>query len=204
MIFSAKKTLRKISDEDLVIMLSKGNSAAFEELYRRFSKRLLNFLLHMLSGNSARAQDILQDVFLRLIEKADLFRPQYRAGSWLFTIAGNLCKNEYRRLSRTSGTAYETSDGRSLDSCLDELEIIESLDKKKFEKDLYRKLYHMPPENRSTFLLRFQEGLSVKEIAGIMECPEGTVKSRLHYTVKKLAKSLQAYNPEIEFRSKVE
>jgi len=83
------------------------------------------------------------------------------------------------------------------------LEVMEPLDKDKFDKTLYKTLYQFSPEERSIFLLRFHEELSVKEIAGIMECPEGTVKSRLHYTAKKLARTLQAYNPEqnIEIRT---
>jgi RNA polymerase sigma-70 factor (ECF subfamily) len=192
---SAKKSLRKSSDEDLIIFLSKGNSRAFEELYRRFSQRLLSYLLHMLGGNSAKAQDILQDVFFSVIEKAESFRPQYKAGSWLFIIAGNLCKNEYRRLGRIASMHNTHLDQQSFSSDFDEQNVLDPIDKKKFKNLLYKKLYQVNPENRSIFLMRFLEELSVKEIAEIMDCPEGTVKSRLHYTVKKLAHSLKAYNP---------
>jgi RNA polymerase sigma-70 factor (ECF subfamily) len=193
--FLINKNLQKTSDEDLIILLSKGDTRAIEELYKRFSKKLLNYLLHMLKGNSSRAQDILQDVFLRVIEKAGLFRPQYKAGSWLFTIAGNLCRNEYRRLGRAANAAEEDYNRRSLEGFREERYTMESIDKENFTNALFRNLYKFNPENRSIFLLRFQEELSVKEIAEIMECPEGTVKSRLHYTVKKLAKSLKEFNP---------
>ncbi len=193
--FLAKKALRNISDEDLIIRLSEGNSQALEELYRRFSQRLLSYLLHMLGGNSAKAQDFLQDVFLKLIEKAAAFKPQYKAGSWLFTIAGNLCKNEYRRLSRAANALEENIDNQSFSSYWDKQDSMESLDKEKFKETLYKKLYMLNPENRSIFLLRFHEELTVKEIASIMNCPEGTVKSRLHYTVRKLANYLSVFNP---------
>ena len=196
MLFSAKKTLQETSSEELILMLSKGNSSAFNELYRRFSLRILNYLLHMLGGNSAKAQDILQDVFLRVIEKADSFRPQYKAVSWLYVIAGNLCKNEYRRSGRTLHMSEDNFDSLGFENSAVSSSAMESLDKEKFEEALYKKLYQLPPEHRSIFLLRFQQELSVKEIADIMACPEGTVKSRLHYTVKKLAGSLQAYNPQ--------
>jgi len=75
-----------------------GEEAAFDELYNRYSKRLLVYFYRMLGRNEEKAQDFLQDFFLKLIEKPHLFSSKNRFSSWVFTVASNMCKNEYRRL----------------------------------------------------------------------------------------------------------
>lgn len=194
----AEKSLQDLGDDDLILQVSKGNSAALEELYNRYSQRLLHYLLHMLAANADKAQDFLQDVFLKVIEKAFTFRPRYKASTWLFSIARNLCRNEYRRLSTQATDSSDDLDGKIASQNWQTEDTDNFLDESNFKQTLLKKLYHYEPEQRSVFILRFQQELSIKEIAKIMNCAEGTVKSRLHYTTKRLAEELQIFNPIAE------
>lgn len=107
-----------------------------------------------------------------------------------------MCKNEYRRLKVRSRILNE----KDLDffphpgeNNLLEKNLIES----EFKEFLFKELTKLNQLKQNTFLLRFQENFSIKEISEILECSEGTVKSRLFYTTKYLAKKLKAFNPKI-------
>lgn len=173
-----------------------GEETAFDELYNRYSKRLLVYFYRMLGGNEEKAQDFLQDIFVKIIEKPHLFGSKNRFSSWVFTVANNMCKNEYRRLKVRNQVVNE----KDLDFFPHPGEnnfLEKNLAGSEFKEVLLKELTKLDQLKQSTFLLRFQENLSIKEISEILECSEGTVKSRLFYTTKYLAKKLNAFNPEI-------
>lgn len=150
----------------------------------------------MFGGDSEKAQDFLQDLFLKIIEKTDQFLARHKFSSWIFTVAYNMCKNEYRRMD----VRKIHKDEIDLDSVSTEVEnsyhpIEQHVDQNIFENHLMKQLAKMNPAYQTTFLLRFQENLSIKEICGIMECSEGTAKSRLFHTTRKLMNLLKEYNP---------
>ena len=190
------RKLKACSDEDLMESVKVGKETAFDELYNRYSKRLLVYFYRMLGGNEEKAQDFLQDIFLKIIEKPHLFGSKNRFSSWVFTVANNMCKNEYRRLKVRNQVVNE----KDLDFFPHPGEnnfLEKNLAGSEFKEVLLKELTKLDQFKQSTFLLRFQENLSIKEIGEILECSEGTVKSRLFYTTKHLARKLKAFNPEI-------
>ena len=90
-------SLKSCSDEYLMAQVKDKDTAAFEELYNRYSKVILSFLYKMLGGSEAQAQDFLHDIFLKIIEKPYLFDQSKKFKTWIFQIAHNKCKNEYRK-----------------------------------------------------------------------------------------------------------
>ena len=92
-----RSSLNSCSDEDLMMQVKDNNAAAFEELYNRYSDILLHYLYKMLGGSETQAQDFLHDIFLKIIEKPYLFDQSKKFKTWVFQIAHNKCKNEYRR-----------------------------------------------------------------------------------------------------------
>ena len=167
-------------------MLQSGDRGAFDEVYRRYSVRLLHFIYKMLSDEE-RAQDLLQDLFLLLVEAPEKFDANRKFQPWVFTVAANLCKKEYRGPVKTE--IYDNISSVSAD------ELIAPIDNKIFKKHLRKQLQGLELEHKTTFLLRYQEGFKIKQIADIMECSEGTVKSRIFYTNKKLAERLKEFKP---------
>ena len=167
-------------------MLQGGDRGAFDEVYRRYSVRLLHFMFKMLSDEE-RAQDLLQDLFLLLVESPDKFDANRKFQPWVFTVAANLCRKEYREPIKMD--LYENISSISAD------ELIAPIDNQIFKKHLRKQLQGLEFEHKTTFLLRYQEGFKIKQIADIMNCSEGTVKSRIHYTNKKLAIELKEFKP---------
>ena len=92
-----KPSINSYSDEELMVQIKDGNSAAFEELYNRYSRVIFHYLYKMLGGLESLAQDFLHDIFLKIIEKPFLFDQSKKFKTWIFQIAHNKCKNEYRK-----------------------------------------------------------------------------------------------------------
>ncbi len=184
------------SDEYLVEGIKNGDIAAFDELYGRYNHRLFHFFYRMFNKDSEKAEDFLQDLFLKLIEKPHLFDGSKRFSTWFYAIAQNMCKNEYRRLSiRLSKQPQIDEMLYNADKiCLPDIE--NRIDGTLFLQMLNEEIEQLDEIKRGTFLLRYQENFSIKEIADIMQCSEGTVKSRIFYTIQKLADKLKIFAPQ--------
>lgn len=181
------------SDEELMSLLTKGGQLAFDELYKRYSKPLLNFFCRMLNGDTKKAEDMLHDLFLKIIEKPASFDGNKKFNTWFYTLASNMIKNEYRsRQVRSEHEKHTLVNSNQLVEFNNE-----SYDKNLFNNRLELELDTLEIEMKTLFNLRFREEMNIKQIAEIMNCPEGTIKSRLFYLSKQLSKRLSIYKPEI-------
>ncbi len=97
----------RISDEHLMISVHHGDVYAFNELYNRYSKRLLYYFYRMLGSSQEKSRDFLQDIFIKIIERPELFDTTRKFSTWIFSVAHNMCKNEYRRMAVRSNTVYD-------------------------------------------------------------------------------------------------
>ena len=191
-----KNKYQKLTDEQLMKFIKQHDTAAFNELYNRYSKRLLFYFYRMLGGNEQKSQDFLQDIFLKIVENPRLFNSRKNFASWIFTVAYNLCKNEYRRREvRKIVEPNPNMDGLMPDCEREFHQAEQNIDYKLFERALFMELENLDTNHRSAFFLRYQQNFSIKEISEIQGCSEGTVKSRLFYTTQKLAHKLKAFNP---------
>lgn len=185
-----RKNYSKLTDEELMSLLTKGGQSALDELYLRYSKPLLNFFFRMLNGDREKAEDLLHDLFLKIIEKPESFDGNKKFNTWFYTLASNMIKNEYRSRQVRYQHATETI------NLAGEYELnSESLDRQFFDTRLKAELEKLDPDSKTMFNLRFVEEMSVKQIAEIMNCPEGTIKSRLFYLTRQLAGKLAIYKP---------
>lgn len=188
------------ADEKLMVHIQRGDTMAFDVLYQRYSKRLLYYFHRMLGGNEEKAQDFLQDLFLKIVEKPDRFCTDHKFTSWVFTVAHNMCKNEYRQQS-VRQIVTSTPDMDLLSENLgDDHPIEQAVDHHQFEEAVLNALSELSPDHKTTFLLRHQENHSIKEISALLNCSEGTTKSRLFYTTQKLADKLKNHNPYCDER----
>lgn len=165
--------------------IAAGHERAFSELYDRYGQRMYHFFYRMLWQDVQIAEDFTQELFLKIVEKRAYYDPEKRFSTWIYTVAGNMVKNEYRRVSRKKPLP-EFKD-------IQEENFSELFDSEVFESHLNKALDQLDETQRQCFVLRYQDELSMKEIAAIIGCPEGTVKSRLYYTVRKLANKLRAF-----------
>ena len=172
-------------------LIQQQDTAAFEELYSRYSKRLLAFMFKMLGNNEDRAQDLLQDLFLKIVERPQLFDTTKKFYTWVFTAAANMCRTEYRNNHRQiiSTEKIENTEHAPAEG------LVGHIDASLFTAGLDLALDNLNTDEKETFILRFQQGFSIQEISEMMDCPEGTVKSRIYYVTRKLAGELQAFKP---------
>jgi len=178
------------SDEQLMERIIRRDKPAFGILYDRYSRRLLSYFMRMLWNNRELSEDCLQDLFLKIAKQPELFDTTRLFKPWVYTVANNICKMEYRKAGRKGPSV-------SIDF-IPELRatdpgITERIDKRAFTAKLKEVLTTINEPHRSTFVLRYFEELSLKEISVIHNCSEGTVKSRLFYTLRKIAGKLPQF-----------
>ncbi len=165
--------------------ITRRNERAFAVLYDRYSPRMYRFFFRMLWRDAGKAEDFTQEIFLKIIEKPHLFDPERSFRTWVYTLATNLCKNEYRR------PPPPEADWEIPERWDDPLP--DKLDKVLFEQHLRQSIENLSEAHRQCFILRYQEEMSVAEIAEITGAPEGTVKSRLHHGLKLVAGQLEGW-----------
>lgn len=182
----------------------KGEVEAFAELVSRHEKRLWNFVRRFVA-DSATAEDLLQEVFLRVVRGAAEWQPSAKFSTWLFTIARNLCTDNARRgafrkadsLDQTPGATHDDSgphridklaacDGNAEKAAMDR-EIATRVDKA---------VAALPVEQREVFLMREVMDLSFAEIATATGTGEPTVKSRMRYALERLRNALDELRDE--------
>lgn len=180
--------LRQQTDEQLMAKAAKGSDTAFEELYRRYARRLKGFFFLQLGGDEELAADATHDVFLRAYEARSRYQEGRRVDTWLFTIAYNICRNHYR------SNAYEAELLATLDAePVADQQIEVQLDQAALDEALTQVLAELPATLHQIFSLHYQEELTIPQIAEIVGVPEGTVKSRLHKTMNIIRKKLKKY-----------
>lgn len=184
------RSLQTRRDEELMELVGDGRHAALDELYARYASRLLAYFRRMLDRDEALAQDFLHDLFLKLIERPELFDARRSFRTWLYSVAHNMCRNEYRR---RGVRLHEPADVDAF--AADAMAHDVAADLSQFARVLDAELASLDADQRTTFLLRYQEDLAIREIATIVEAPEGTVKSRLFNTTRRLAARLEAWRP---------
>lgn len=185
-----KEGFKDFSDEQLMLALKQGEKLAFNELYLRYSDKLYGYLLKMLWYNEVRAQDLLQDVFTKIITQPHLFDTNRNFKTWVYTIAANLCKNEFKRNEVRKGTVNGVENQVAISS---DTNVEKEVHERHFREALDEALLKLDNKHREAFVLKHIDGLSIKEIADITGANEGTVKSRLFYAIKKLSESLQIF-----------
>ena len=180
--------LRQQTNEQLMAKAAAGSDTAFEELYRRYARRLKGFFFLQLGGDEELAADATHDVFLRAYEARDRYQEGRRVDTWLFTIAYNICRNHYR------SNAYEAQLLATLDAePITNQQIEVQLDQTALDEALTQVLDELPAPLHQIFSLHYQEELTIPQIAEIVGVPEGTIKSRIHKTMNIIRKKLKKY-----------
>lgn len=182
----------KHTDESLAVLLAKGNTEAFDQLFDRYAHSVEYFFYRMLWGDKEKAADFTQELFLKVVEHIGSFDPRRTFKTWLFSMANNMCKNEYRKQEVRKNAQVDLIHGaetRSLNGGDTQA------DREVFFSALEQALEKEHPDKKSAFILRYVEETPLQEISEMLNIPVGTVKSGLHYTCKKLSTLLNAYKP---------
>ncbi|MBP5094170.1 MAG: sigma-70 family RNA polymerase sigma factor [Abditibacteriota bacterium] len=194
-------TPRKSDDEVLIAASGKGDTEAFDELIRKYEKRVYNFA-YRLTGNSSDAADVAQEAFIRAYRSVKSFRGDSSFTTWMYRITTNIYldmrkKASFGKVVSIEERAEKKESGRSAEIAdpappPEELAITE--ERRKIIRDAVNSL---PEQHRIVItLFRFEER-TYEEIASILNIPVGTVKSRINRAGLALAKILQARKDEL-------
>lgn len=175
----------RISDEALMKRLQNRDNKALEELYNRYFKKLYYFSIKMLNNDRETANDMVQDVFLKLVESPEKFNTDKKFKSWIYTITANECRKFYRLKPMQNIEDEEINEVSFEENNTENLSV--------FMKKLDNQLEQLSDRHKEAFILKHNQNFTLQEIAEIQECALGTVKSRLHYTTKFLAENLAQY-----------
>jgi RNA polymerase sigma-70 factor (ECF subfamily) len=183
-----------------MLAFKSGDARAFSTLVGRHRQAVYNFILRYV-GHRQRAEDVLQETWMKVVRSSREYEPKARFTTWVFTIARNLCvdsarKESYRQtdsLDALVGAPGGEDEGRELGQTLPDEGVQgpdRAADNARLRPLLTRAIAALPAEQREVFLLREYQGLGFKEIAEVTGVNENTVKSRMRYSLETLRKKL--------------
>jgi RNA polymerase sigma-70 factor (ECF subfamily) len=164
------------SDDSLIMLFQNGDASVFRYLVERYQEKIRN-LIYSIFNESGIVDDLTQEVFIKAFEALPKFRFESSFYTWLYRIAVNRSRDEMRRRKVKrffSFHSVETSTNRSLDEM-----VSTTFDDEQTHEVIERTLNAMPEKYRIPIILKDVDGLSYDEIAEVLECEIGTVKSRL-------------------------
>jgi RNA polymerase sigma-70 factor, ECF subfamily len=175
------------SDEQLALGIQHGRADDLTLLVERHHGPLLGFLYRMTGGDRALAEDLVQETFLRLLNKIDSYRYPRPVKPWLYAIAVNLARDHYKqaefRHTDSMPTQFEISVADT-----QETELVNNEE----TQQVATAMKNLPLLQREVILLRYFHGLSLDEISRILQVPVGTVKSRLSLGLQRLKERVTA------------
>ena len=181
----------------LVKACQEGDPAAFNLLVWRWERPLYNFVYKYV-GDATLAEDLVQDTFLKVLKSISRYTYQGSLSTWLYRIAINLCKDHLKRKRLPMVSMhdyYTTGSGERVyvqDRVRDETaRTDESLKAEEREELVRRLLAGLPEEERIVILLKEYQELTFREIAEVLDVPDGTVKSRLYPGLRSMRESLE-------------
>ena len=186
------------TDEMLVVRYQRGDRHAFAELVRRYEPPIYHFVFRQLR-HAAAAEETTQEVFLRLVQKANEFQHEARFSTWIYTIARNLCIDELRKLSHRRHPSLDQAppgapDGQRLGDTVATHDPKSNAERTTVGNEVAIKIVEavdaLPEEQREVFLLREIANLPFREIAAVTGTGENTVKSRMRYALDRLQEAL--------------
>jgi len=191
-----------LSDEQLFAQFIAGEPDAFDELVNRYYKQVYRFLVRF-TGRPHLAEDLIQDVFMKLSRSAETFDPTRKFRPWLYSIAANRARDALRSAGRAEKQiiVQKTAEGDSdvsLAHLLPETSVApdEEIIARETTQKVKVALTVLPDQLREILILAYYDQLPYKEIADILGVPLGTVKSRLHKAVNTFGQVWKRHEPD--------
>ncbi|MFA5794308.1 MAG: RNA polymerase sigma factor [Candidatus Brocadiia bacterium] len=188
------------SDTELIALCKTGSEKAFTVLYQRYRQTVINFAYQML-GDSDLASHVLQDTFVYVFRKIAEYQPTAKFSTFLFTVVRHICINILDKDKRRKEIPLE--EWRNIIAVRDAPDPLDSLQKDELNRFVKLELERLPLLYREVIVLKIIQGLQYDEISEIIECPVGTVKSRLHNGLELLRNSLYDKVKNTDFRERI-
>ncbi len=187
--------LADLSDYQLIKKFRNGDALAFEALVLRHKQRTFRFIYHMV-GNQQAADDLFQDLWLKVLKKAHTYQPKAKFSTWVFKVARNTVLDYFKRENLRSHVSLDlpvANDELSMKSLVPSKgpQPEEVLLSKEVLEQVHKAVRRLPIKQQEAFVFRVYQEMPYNEIAKILEAPEGTVKYWVHEAVKNLSNYLE-------------
>jgi len=184
------------ADEAFMLDYGKGNQAAFHALYARHKGPLYRYVCRQLGARyHSKAQELFQEVWLRVIENRTRYKVEAKFSTWLYRIAHNLLVDEQRKLTargeHLSLVDDEQHEGNHITLASNQTHQENTLHNDYLQKAIKRCVELLVPQQREAFLLRHEAGFEPAQVSNIVEAKPETVKTRLRYAMLQLRECLQ-------------
>jgi RNA polymerase sigma-70 factor (ECF subfamily) len=177
-------------DSDLIARAASGDTAAFQALVERH-RSMVYRVAFQFAGNHHDAEDIAQEVFIKVYRSLDRFRQDAQITSWMYRIAMNACIDHRRRHSPAGAAPFgEEAEQRMLNTPEETPGPEDRAYAGELGQVLETEIGRLPPGQRIVFVMRHHQGLKLSEIAEALGLAEGTVKRQLHAAVHRLRETL--------------
>lgn len=188
------------TDEELMLSYKDGDKNAFEMLYRKYERPVLDFIYRMVIDSSA-AESLCQEAFYRVVKSKNKYQTTAQFKTWLFQIAHNLCRDRLRRMKHRSHLSLnlpvkaQNNGGIELQDLISDPSpgIAENVESKELETLIKAAIASLPEKEHLVVVLKEYQGMQYSEIAEILNCPVGTLKSHNYRAHQKLNKILSKY-----------
>ena len=181
-------------DTDLIGRAAVGDHAAFQALVERH-RAMVYRVAYQFAGNHHDAEDIAQEVFIKVFRSLDRFRQDAQLTSWMYRIVMNACIDYRRRHSPASSAPFgEEAEQKMLNTPEESPGPEDTTYAGELGEVLEAEIGRLPPGQRMVFIMRHHQGLKLGEIADALDLAEGTVKRQLHAAVHRLRHALSAAN----------
>jgi len=183
--------------DDLIERCLNGDQAAWEAIVRLHWRKVFN-IAYKFVGRHDLAEDLTQDVFLKLFKSLDTFDRRANFQTWLISVSRNLCIDHYRSVRKERETVNRDIDPAELSPASSDKSAYALLEQRDRVQMLREALDKLPPTLRTAVMLRDIQELSYQEIATRLKLPEGTVKSRINRGRTELARQIQRLREQQE------
>ena len=181
-------------DMDLVERFRQGDRDAFDSLYERHKDGIYSLIRRTVGPDSA--DDAFQEVFIQVFQSARRFRGDSSFRTWAYRVALNVCRDFTRRNMRQVPTTDEDPDAAASGACDPADEATQCWTR----SELLNALQSLTTDERAAVELHYMQSLSYREISGILLCPDGTIKARVHSAITKLRRKLSHLVEEVDER----
>lgn len=184
--------MMQVNDDDaeLMVLVRKGGNAAFEKLLNKYERPILNYI-HRFTGNKTKAEDITQEVFLRVYKSKDTYKPAAKFSTWLYSIATNLCIDYKRKLSRDALANHDVLIDNKNERAILENTLEKTVEVDQIEQIVKMAILSLPEKERAALTLQFYDNKSYKEISDILNMSISSIESMLFRARQRLKKSLR-------------
>ncbi|MGO8971375.1 MAG: RNA polymerase sigma factor [Myxococcaceae bacterium] len=182
------------ADAELMLRVAGGDRAAFASLFDRHQRGVAQFAFRFV-GDKARAEELTQDIFVKLYRNASRYRPSAKFKTYLYRVAANHCLNEVRRGEyRVKHVSEGSEEGEALEAPAPEAERPDhQLAGQQLEAVVGKALQGLSERERTAFTLCRFEGMAYRDIALVLEASEAAVKSLIHRATLSVARHIQTF-----------